>query len=321
MYKFEKNAAIVVFLLLFISFFIGVEALRFGGRTLAMGELFSPSNRLLVLHLRLPRVIADFMVGAGLSVVGLSFQTIVRNPLAEPYLFGVSGAAALGYVLGSLFLGAMPSYILSFVFSLLTVLFVVFFGLKTTRSASGMVLTGVAVGFFYSSIISIMSVFLSARFVKNIFLWYLGDTTSLTLENAVVSFLLVCMLSLFVFIDLERFEIYRVGEEFAATSGMNVTSFIYRQYIIGSLITSIIVSNCGAIGFVGLIMPHLVKLIFGESNRMNMLLTFFLGGNFMVLVDTLVKTLIYPMEIPVGVVTALIGSPFLVLLMRRFTWR
>ncbi len=321
MSKLEKNAAIIVVLLLFISIFIGVEALRFGGETLSFGALFSSSYRLLVLHLRLPRVIADFMVGAGLSVVGLSFQTIVRNPLAEPYLFGVSGAAALGYVLGYMFLGSVPSYILSFAFSIFTVLFVVFFGLRSARSASGMVLTGVAVGFFYSSIISIMSVFLSSRFVKNIFLWYLGDTTSLTLENAVVSFSLVSILSLLVLIDTERFDIYRVGEEFASTSGMNVTSFIYRQYIIGSLITAIIVSNCGAIGFVGLIMPHLVKLIFGESNRMNMILTFFLGGNFMIVVDTLIKTLIYPMEIPVGVITALIGSPFLILLMRRLRWR
>ncbi len=318
---FKKQDTLIVVLLIALSIFVAVEALRFGGKTLSIYDVFSRNNRLLVMYLRLPRIMADFMVGAGLSVVGFSFQVVVRNPLAEPYLFGISGAAALGYIIGSVFLGAGFSYILSFIFSIFTVLFVVFFGMRAARNATGMILTGVAVGFFYSSIISIMSVFLSSRFVKNIFLWYLGDTTSLTLYTSSVSLAAVCALFLLMLLDVRRFDLYRVGDEFALSSGMNVNSFVYRQYILGSLITTIVVSGCGAIGFVGLIMPHIVRLIFGENNRMNVPLVFFLGGNFMVVVDTIVKSILYPVEIPVGVVTALIGSPFLVLLMRRFMWR
>ncbi len=319
MFGFEKKNLLLIFFLFFLSLFIGLFALKFGGETISFKGLFASGNRLLVVHLRLPRILADFMVGAGLSVVGLSFQTLVRNPLAEPYLFGIAGAAALGYILGSIFLSGFYSYILSFALSVFTVFFVMFFALKDREYApSAMILTGVAIGFFYSAIISVMSIFLSSRFVKNIFLWYLGDTTGLTLNSAIISLLIVVGLSVVMFFDSEKLNIYGIGEEFAQTSGVNIKSLIYRQYILGSLITAIVVSKCGAIGFVGLIVPHIVKMIFGRDNKINFILTFFSGGMFIIIVDTAVKSLVYPMEVPIGVITAIIGSPFLILLMRKF---
>ncbi len=321
MHGFKKKDKVALIALSVASILVPILALRYGGRILSLEGLFDPANRLLVLHLRLPRILADYMVGAGLSVVGMSFQTLVRNPLADPYLFGISSAAAFGYIVGSIFFAPVYAYILSFAMALMSVLFVVFFGIKSEESSSGMVLTGVAISFFFSSIISIMSVFLSSRFVKNIFLWYLGDTTSLTLNAALISFAFVVLLSLLVMVDIERFEIYRVGEDLALSSGVDTSMFLLRQYVLGSLITSIIVSQCGAIGFVGLIMPHFVKIVFGESGEYNLALSFTSGGLFMVIVDTTLKSILYPMEIPVGVITALIGSPFLILLLRRVAWR
>ncbi len=321
MFGFEKKNLLLIFFLFFLSLFVGLFSLRYGGKTIPFYDLFTHQNSLLVVHLRLPRILADFMVGAGLSIVGLSFQTLVRNPLAEPYLFGISGAAALGYVLGSIFLSGVYSYALSFLLSVFTVFFVMFFALKDRENApSSMVLTGVAVGFFYSSIISVMSIFLSSRFVKNIFLWYLGDTTGLTLNSAIISLFVVTFLSALMFFDAEKLNIYGVGEEFAQTSGVNIKSLIYRQYVLGSLITAVVVSKCGAIGFVGLIVPHIVKTLFGKDNKLNFALTFFLGGMFLIIVDTLIKSIVYPMEIPIGVITAMIGSPFLILLMRKFRY-
>ncbi len=321
MHRLKKKNFLLITLLIFLSIFVSLTCLRYGGSTLSFSELFEKTNRLLVIHLRLPRILADFMVGSGLSIVGLSFQTLVRNPLAEPYLFGISGAAALGYVLGSIFLSGIYSYVLSFILSMLTIFFVMFFALKDREHApSTMILTGVAIGFFYSSIISIMSIFLSSRFVKNIFLWYLGDTTGLTLNASIFSLLIVGFLVFLMFLDVDKLNIYNIGEEFAQTSGIDIKYLIYRQYFLGSLITAIIVSKCGAIGFVGLIVPHIVKILFGKDNKLNFILTFFLGGMFITIIDTAVKTAIYPMEIPVGVITAMIGSPFLILIMRKFRY-
>ncbi len=319
MFGFEKKSLLLIVFLLFLSILTGVFSLKYGGTTIPLKNLFIKSNRLLVLHLRLPRIVADFMVGAGLSVVGLSFQTLVRNPLAEPYLFGISGAAALGYVIGNIFLSGIYSYMLSFILSVFTVFFVMFFAFQNReKTSSAMILTGVAIGFFYSSVIAVMSIFLSSRFVKNIFLWYLGDTTGLSLNSAVISLFIVSILVAAMFFDTEKLNIYGIGEEFAKTSGVNTKPLIYRQYLLGSLITAIVVSECGAIGFVGLIVPHIVKMIFGRDNKVNFILTFFLGGMFLIIVDTVVKSIVYPMEIPIGVITAMIGSPFLILLMKRF---
>ena len=318
---FKKKSIPLIFALFLLSIAVSVVSLKFGGTTISFSNLFIKSNRLLVFHLRFPRILADFTVGAGLSIVGLSFQILVRNPLADPYLFGISGAAALGYIIGNIFLSGVYSYILSFVLSAFTVFFVLVFSLRNNRSdtSSTMILTGVAIGFFYSSIIAVMSIFLSARFVKNIFLWYLGDTTNLTLNDSVISLFVVSFLVLVMFLDAEKLNIYRIGDEFAESSGVDTKRLIYRQYLIGSLITAIVVSKCGAIGFVGLIVPHIVKMLFGSDNKLNFILTYFLGGIFLIVVDTAVKSIAYPMEIPIGVITAMIGSPFLILLMRKFS--
>jgi iron complex transport system permease protein len=324
MYGLEKKSKIYGIILLsisliFFSILSIIFSLKFGGETYNLKQIFSQENKMLITHLRIPRLLADFMVGGGLSIVGFSFQTIVRNPLADPYLFGISGAAALGYILGIIFLGnfIFGSYLLSIILSVSTIFFVFYINSrKNSGEFSGLILTGVAVSFFFSSIITIMSVFLSDRFVKNILLWFMGNTTGISLNESIISLVLVLILSIILFLDVDKLNLCKLGESFAQTTGVNVKSLIYRQYIIGSAITVIIVSKCGAIGFVGLVIPHIVRLLFKVDFTKQYLISFFLGGNLIIILDTLVKSIFYPVEIPVGVVTALIGSPFLIMLLK-----
>ncbi|MGA1847094.1 FecCD family ABC transporter permease [Deferribacter abyssi] len=326
MYRFEKETkkfkiSVYFFLFILITLLNISVSLKYGGNLLKIKEIFRPENKLLIFHLRLPRILADFMVGTGLSVVGFSFQTIVRNPLADPYLFGVSGAAAFGYIFGVIFFSnfIFGSYLLSIIASVITVFFVLYIGTKQYEiGISNLILTGVAVSFFYSAVIAIMSVFLSDRFVKNILLWYMGNTGGITLNESIVSLLIVVVLSFIIFLDMDRLNICRIGESFAQTTGVNVKNLVLRQYILGSMITVVIVSKCGAIGFVGLVIPHIVRLIIKADYKIQYLMTFFIGGNILVFLDTAVKTVFYPIEIPVGVITALLGSPFLIILLRKY---
>ncbi|KAA0257033.1 iron ABC transporter permease [Deferribacter autotrophicus] len=325
MHRFEgkiKRFKLTFFALIFIfiTLIIILISLKYGGNLLKIKEIFQEENKLLIFHLRLPRILADFMVGAGLSVVGFSFQTIVRNPLADPYLFGISGAAAFGYIFGVIFFGnfIVGSYLLSIIISITTVIFVLYLGTKKHEiGISSLILTGVAVSFFFSAVIAVMSVFLSDRFVKNILLWYMGNTGGLTLNESVFSLFIIVLLSFFMFLDMDKLNICRIGESFAQTTGVDVRNLIYRQYILGSMITVAVVSKCGAIGFVGLVMPHIVRLIMKTDYKMQYLMTFFIGGNMLIVLDTVIKTIFYPVEIPVGVITALLGSPFLIILLRK----
>jgi iron complex transport system permease protein len=323
MFGFEKKnknyKRLIIFSILIItSLFISIFSLKFGGEILQLKNLFTKENQMLTIHLRMPRIITDFMVGSSLSIVGFSFQTIVRNPLADPYLFGISGAAALGYILGVIFLGNLflGPYLLSISLSVITIFLVFFISNKNHNEFSNLILIGVAISFFFSSIITVISVFLSDKFVKNILLWFMGDTTSLTLNESLISVTISIILSFIIFLDVDKLNICRMGESFAQTTGINVKNLIYRQYIIGSLITAIVVSKCGAIGFVGLAVPHIVRLIFKTNFRLQFILTFFIGGNLLVLLDTYIKTVFYPVEIPIGVITALLGSPFLIILLK-----
>ncbi len=308
-----------VSVLIIITLINIITSLKFGGHTVSFKSIFNQENTALILHLRLPRIISDFTAGAALSIVGFSFQTIVRNPLADPYLFGISGAAALGYILGTIFLGNLifGSYILSFILSFITIIFVFFINRSKSNNFSGLILTGVAISFFYSSIVTVISVFLSDKFVKNILLWFMGNTTGLTLNESLVSLLSVTLLSAILFLDVDKLNICRLGESFAQTTGINVKNLIYRQYVIGSIIVVIVVSKCGAIGFIGLAIPHIVRMLFKTDFTLQLLLSFFAGGNLLILLDTLTKFIFYPVEIPVGVVTALLGSPFLIFLLKR----
>ncbi|WP_051135294.1 FecCD family ABC transporter permease [Limisalsivibrio acetivorans] len=307
--------------------FLILSALSFAGCWLALsfGGEFIPPHRIadggiIISKLRVPRIMADFMVGGGLSIVGLAFQTYFRNPLAEPFTLGISGGAAVGVVLAML-IGAefiFARQIFSFAFAALTVFAVYgFSGRFRSFSPSTLILGGVGLNFLFSAVISLVNSVMSEHFTKNLVLWYMGDTTLVGFNSAVISLIAVSLLSLLLYLDSARLNIYTLGDETAVNSGISVTSLGKRIFLTGSAITAISVSLCGSIGFVGIVVPHIIKRFTGGDHRISMPFAFFMGGLFVAVTDTFFKTVFFPVEVPVGAVTALIGAPVFIRVLRR----
>jgi len=303
-----------------LSVVICFFALSFGGDTISPFKLFSPENGMLVTQLRLPRIMSDFMVGSGMAVTGLVFQTYFRNPLAEPFILGVSGGAAFGVVLYMAFFAAfpVPQPVFAFAFALLTVFFVYKLSGKFFQiNVGALILIGVGFNFFYSSLITLSHALFSEKFSKNVLLWYFGNTGGNSLSTAFFGLLAVTLLSVFLYYDSARLNIYQLGDSVTINSGVNIKNMTRRVYLTGSLITAVTVSLCGTVGFVGIVVPHLVKRFTGTDHRISMIAAFFAGGTLVALVDTLSMTLFFPMEVPVGAVTALVGAPFFIWILKR----
>jgi len=315
----SKIVRLTLFLLLSSLLTIYIAA-HFGGSSIPFFDIFKDEHRLLVLNLRLPRLLLDFAAGAGLSVVGLVFQTYFRNPLAEPFILGISGAAATGYVLSMMFLSSLTfaAPVLAFTFALGTIWFVYrLTGRYFQVNLGALILIGVGFNFLYSSFITVSHLLFSDRFSKNILYWYMGNTDGASLNTSLIGIFIILVLSLILYYDSAKLNIYQLGTAITVNSGVNIDSLTKRVYLIGSLITALIVSLCGTIGFVGLVVPHIIKHFMGSDHRLSMIGTFFLGGIFMVIIDTLFKVVFFPVEIPIGVLTALTGAPFFIYILRR----
>jgi iron complex transport system permease protein len=308
---------LIFFLLIFLLTL--TISLSFGGIHISFIDFLQMENRTLLYDIRLPRLLADFMVGASLSIVGMSFQTFFRNPLADPYILGLSGAAAVGVVL-SLLLGLefiVYRQLLSFILAICTI-FIIYklSGGINKITINALILIGVGLNFFFASVITLFSSVMSDRFTKNILMWYMGDTALINPYTVVIVLLIIILFSFILYLESPKLNIYLLGDEITINSGIDIRRFSIKIYILGSVITALAVSLCGAIGFIGIIVPHIVKIIFGMDHRVNMLSTFFLGGIFVMVVDTIFKTLFYPYEIPLGAITAIIGTPVFIYLVR-----
>lgn len=272
------------------------------------------------MQLRLPRILADFMLGGGLAATGLAFQTSFRNPLAEPFLLGVSGGAAIGVVLYYMFIPdfIFAKQILSFGFAMSSVWFIYSISSRFRNNNLGiLLLAGIGLNFFYSSMITIAHSVMSEKFSKNILLWYFGNTSNTSLEVSALALLVIIILVVILYLDAARLNIYRLGDDVAINSGINVNNLLKRVFVIGSLITAITVSLCGTIGFVGMVIPHISRFIFGSDHRINMIGSFFTGGIALVIIDTFFKTIFFPFEVPLGAITALTGTPIFIYLLMR----
>lgn len=308
---------LILLLLIFIlTLFV---SLSFGGIHITFADFFLMDNRIILYDIRLPRLLADFMVGASLSIVGMSFQTFFRNPLADPYILGLSGAAAVGVVL-SLLMGLeliVYRQFLSFLFAICTIFIIYkFSGGINKITINALILIGVGLNFFFASVITFFSSVMSDRFIKNILMWYMGDTTLLNSYTVIIVLLIIVLFSFILYLESPKLNIYLLGDEITINSGIDLKKLSIKIYILGSVVTALAVSLCGSIGFVGIIVPHIVKIIFGMDHRINMLSAFFLGGVFVMIVDTFFKTILYPYEVPLGAITAIIGTPVFIYLVR-----
>jgi len=270
---------------------------------------------------RLPRVLLALAVGGSMGVTGLAAQTLFRNPLASPYVIGVSNGAAVGAVFGMLFVGRWTGFCgvaaLSIVFGLAVALAVFLLARSGGRFGPSLLLAGVAVGSFCAALTS-GALYLAGERLQTLVFWLMGGLWQATWAD--VALMMPVCAACFVLLRLmaPAMNVALVGERSAGDLGVNVRRLQHALLWTVAVTTAVSVSLTGVIGFVGLIVPHLLRLVMGADHR-GLVPATALGGALMLLVaDTLARTVAAPAEIPVGILTALVGAPvFLWLLQRR----
>ena len=278
----------------------------------------------IILNLRGPRVISGALVGAALSIAGAVLQALLRNPLADPYVLGISGGAAVGAVLAILFgLGAtiLGNYAVpgaAFAGALLTLLFVYFLARVQGRvPTQTMLLSGVIVSSFFSAIIMFLISATSNEKIYNVNFWLMGSLEYLASQSLGVMFLYLLVGGGVLFALARDLNLLALGEETASELGVEVERVKKIAFVFASLITGAVVSVSGLIGFVGLVVPHLVRMIWGPDHRFLLPASALVGAILLVVADTVARTVMAPSEIPVGVITAMGGAPFFVYLLRK----
>nr|WP_232328509.1 iron ABC transporter permease [Kibdelosporangium sp. MJ126-NF4]CEL22924.1 ABC transporter (iron.B12.siderophore.hemin), permease component [Kibdelosporangium sp. MJ126-NF4]CTQ90063.1 ABC transporter (iron.B12.siderophore.hemin), permease component [Kibdelosporangium sp. MJ126-NF4] len=277
----------------------------------------------LITTTRGPRVVLGAVVGAGLAMVGMVLQALVRNPLADPYLLGVSSGASVGAVAailsGAMVFGAATTSIWAFVGALLALLIVYFAARAGGRLTTiGLVLAGVAVAYVLSALTSLMLLLAnSAQHARQILAWLLGGLGGSTWASIWMPLTAVCVGMVMLMARARALNLLYAGEDAAIAMGLDVSRFRIWMFVITSVLTGLLVAVSGPIGFVGLILPHAVRLVVGSDHRVALPAAALAGASFLVLADIVARTIASPQEIPVGVFTALCGGPFFLWLVRR----
>ena len=274
----------------------------------------------IILAIRFPRVFLAGLVGAGLSLSGAVFQALLRNPLADPYILGVSSGAAVGAIIAILTgLGALSLGIplASSVGALLTILTVFYFGRQEGKiHPNTLLLAGVITSSFLSAIIMFFLSVSQREELHTILFWLMGDFSLANDEALRITFPYLILGFVLLYFQSRQLNLILLGEENAVQLGVNVERVKWISYFLASLMTAASVSVCGLIGFVGLIVPHSVRLLFGPDHRLLLPASALLGASFLIVSDTIARTLLAPVELPVGVVTAAFGGPFFIYLLR-----
>jgi iron complex transport system permease protein len=278
------------------------------------------TERAIILSLRVPRILLAGMVGAGLSVSGAIFQALLRNPLADPYILGVSSGAAVGAIL-SILLGlstaSLATPLASSVGALLTIVTVFYFGRQDGKiHPNTLLLAGVIISSFLSALIMFFISVSQKEEVHTIIFWLMGDFSFSNGETIRMIFPYLFFAISLLYLHARQLNLILSGEENAVQLGVDVERLKRVSYLLASLITAASVSVCGLIGFVGLIVPHSVRLVFGPDHRLLIPASALFGATFLVASDTFARTILAPLELPVGVVTAAIGGPFFIYLLR-----
>ncbi|AFP29153.1 MULTISPECIES: FecCD family ABC transporter permease [Marinobacter] len=299
-------------------------ALALGSVTVSPGDLWqviqgegSTLHRTLLLDLRLPRTLAAFGTGGLLAVAGALMQVLLRNPLADPYVLGLSGGAAVGALLAML-MGMGTLIISGSAFAGAMLATVLVFGLAHGTGSwtpSRLLLTGVVVAAGWGAMITLMLAITPSYKLPGMLYWLMGDVSYARSPWPAVVVLAVAVVLI---MPLARnLNVLARGPMQAAALGVSVRPLEWTIYVLASLLTATAVTTAGSIGFVGLIVPHMLRLILGNDQRIILPASALAGGTLLVLADTLARTMIAPEQLPVGVITALLGVPTFLYLLHR----
>jgi len=324
-----KRLVITSFLLLLFLGFSMVLGISMGSTDSGIKDVFqnlfllrSPDSMLhtIIWQIRFPRVLLAALVGAALSLGGLVFQALLRNPLAEPYILGISGGSAIGAIIGILMgFSRFPGVSLTaFSGSIATLLLILSMSSgQTLLKKDALLLSGVMVNAFCAAVIMFLISMTQDSRLHNIIFWLMGDLSMGGMHHAgiLAATLLPCFFLIFCLSN--PMNLILMGKEMAQTMGVNTKAVTITLLAATSFMVSATVSYCGLVGFVGLVMPHLLRLVFGPDHRVLVPACILGGGSYMVFCDLLARMLPEQGEIPAGVITAMIGAPLFIYLLKR----
>ncbi|WP_085297774.1 FecCD family ABC transporter permease [Cognaticolwellia mytili] len=321
-----KNAWIFTGLFI-LTIFSLVSAITFGAAEInsvdvlqcVLSDCATPMHDMVVWQVRIPRVLVGLVAGMGLACAGAILQNVTRNPLADPYLFGIISGAGLGATIATLVVTDEQMLVLpmaAFLGALFSVTIV--FGIATLlRNMNHLLLTGVAVSFMLSSI-SHFILYLGDPFATNrVIFWLMGSLTSVEMFHfyLIATMILVTLVTIFAL--HRQIDALLLGDESAASLGVNVDKLRIILLALCAAVTATIVAYCGGIGFVGLMVPHIVRQLLGVTTMPLIIGSALVGGCFLVWVDVLARSILANVEIPIGIITSAIGSIFFLAIMYR----
>lgn len=294
--------------------FIGLTPVPFSALFEAPG---SSTASTVLWNMRVPRVIAAFVTGAGLGVGGLAFQIVFRNALATPFTLGVSSGAAflaaLYFLAGIPFaLGAVPGSVVASFFGALFALLLLraFTSIRGGSATDSILLAGVMLSYIFSSLVVLIQYLSDFNALFKIARWMMGGFEGLLLSDIWLLLIIAFVSTLLLVMRAPRLNLLAIGEDFAASHGIHLENEVRSTLFLSCLMIAAVVAIAGPVGFVGIVVPHLARMAWGGDVRLLMLGSFAGGGVFLVLCDALARVMLAPYELPVGVVTALIGGPF-----------
>ena len=324
-------AAVALFVSLSVAVSVGAVSVRWPtvwgivANKLVPGLInpdWSAGREAIVWDIRLPRAILACLVGAGLAIVGSSLQAVTRNPLADPHLLGISAGGAFGAIVAllhtGLFLGLMTVPLLAFVGALgatLLVLGITQFAAAT--SADRLVLAGVTVSFIVMSAANALIFLGDPRAAHTVVFWMLGGIGLAQWSQLIFPLVILAGGGAYLLANARNLNAMTIGDETAATLGIPVRRFRLTVFVVGALITGVMVAFSGIIGFVGLMIPHIVRLIVGGDYTRVLPVSALCGAIFLLWADIFARTVMAPDDIPIGIITGLIGGVFFVWLLRR----
>src|SRR4051812_32510783 len=315
---------ILLGLVVVVSAIIGSQRLPLAGSICALtGQShcgLSEEERAILFDLRLPKTTLAGAVGMCLAAAGAGYQALLRNPLAEPYLLGVSNGAAVGTMIALVFLGGheWSRPVLAFAGALTATLIVY----QLARGRAGatperLILAGVIVTTFLSSAIVFITTLMDATRIRSFTFWLLGDLSGTTTKLLTLTVIVAVVGVVLLVLHARPLNLMMLGERDAFDLGVEVGRVRLTVFVAASLLVGASVAASGSVGYVGLVVPHLVRLSFGGDNRVVIVAAAIAGAAFVIVADTIARTIIAPRELPVGAITALIGAPLFVYLLKR----
>lgn len=301
--------SVILLIVIFLSLCIGISGF----------DLFSYSQEMiqkLLIDVRLPRILGALAIGAGLAAAGCAMQGLFRNSMADPFLLGTSSGGALGAAVSIVAFGGFLQPVFAFIGALGATVLVYFTAKRNGRVATEtLLLTGIAVSFLLNALLSFI-IYISGNSLRQIMFFTMGGLSDIFWDKVEISLLI--FIGIFIlFIFTRDMNILSLGEEEAIHMGINVEKTKGILLLVSTFITAIAVSIAGCIGFVGLIIPHIMRLITGPDHRILLPASMLAGAILLIFADTISRSL--PSELPVGIITALLGAPFFIFLLRRRT--